>query len=192
MQEARLDRLAMAIYRKKPLEVKAEQWFPGKEVHGVHFATAETIYSIDRQHFYIRHGTHNPLHWLGVRELEGPVPEGLKKHRDIGWIEFAAWDEQPHRKGRTYHRKALSFDNWKLGSHPIPQSVETDDPFYLDYATTQGWDQRDDAYVITIHGQQAWLAPADWVITESDGVHHYPCKPDEFEVIYELIRDQNS
>jgi hypothetical protein len=40
-------------------------------------------------------------------------------------------------------------------------------------------------YVVTIHNQRAWLAPGDWVITEPDGVHHYPCKPDVFAATYE-------
>jgi hypothetical protein len=43
------------------------------------------------------------------------------------------------------------------------------------------------AYVVTIHGQKAYLAPGDWVITEPDGVHHYPCKPDIFEATYEKV-----
>ena len=41
-------------------------------------------------------------------------------------------------------------------------------------------------YVTTIHGQRAYLASGDWVITEVDGVHHYPCKPDIFAATYEL------
>lgn len=41
--------------------------------------------------------------------------------------------------------------------------------------------------VITIHGESAKVVPGDWIITESDGIHHYPCKAAEFEKIYELI-----
>lgn len=44
-----------------------------------------------------------------------------------------------------------------------------------------------DAYVITIHGQCAYLQNGDWVITEQDGEHHYPCKPDIFETTYEPV-----
>lgn len=40
-------------------------------------------------------------------------------------------------------------------------------------------------YVITIHGQRAYLDPGDWIITEPDGIHHYPCKPDIFDATYE-------
>lgn len=31
------------------------------------------------------------------------------------------------------------------------------------------------------------VAPGDWIITEPDGIHHYPCKPDIFENTYELV-----
>lgn len=44
-----------------------------------------------------------------------------------------------------------------------------------------------DAFVITIHGEKAHLQNGDWVITEPDGEHHYPCKPDIFETTYELV-----
>jgi len=42
-------------------------------------------------------------------------------------------------------------------------------------------------YVVTIHGQRAHLVPSDWVITEPDGVHHYPCKADVFAATYEAV-----
>jgi hypothetical protein len=44
---------------------------------------------------------------------------------------------------------------------------------------------REGAYVTTIHGERAHLAPGDYVITEPDGIHHYPCKPDIFEATYD-------
>lgn len=44
-------------------------------------------------------------------------------------------------------------------------------------------------YVVTIHRQFAYLDPGDWVIAESDGEHYYPCKPDEFERIYEPVAE---
>lgn len=40
-------------------------------------------------------------------------------------------------------------------------------------------------YVVTIHGQRAYLSPGDWIVTEPDGGHHYPVKPDIFAVTYE-------
>lgn len=42
-------------------------------------------------------------------------------------------------------------------------------------------------YVVTIHGQRAYLAAGDWIIVESDAKHHYPCKPDVFAATYEPV-----
>lgn len=44
-------------------------------------------------------------------------------------------------------------------------------------------------YVVTIHKQPTVVAPGDWIITEPDGIHHYPCKPDIFEETYERVTD---
>jgi len=37
----------------------------------------------------------------------------------------------------------------------------------------------------TIHGQETIVAIDDWVITEPDGEHYYPCKPAIFAARYE-------
>ena len=87
-------------FRKKPVVVEAEQWFPGKEVKGVFAVTSTAV---------------------------------------IG--------------GRGH------------GRQEFPQEPR--------------------AAVTTIHGQVAYLEPGDWVITEPDGIHHYPCKPDIFDKTYE-------
>ena len=41
--------------------------------------------------------------------------------------------------------------------------------------------------VTTIHGQEAQVTIGDWIITEPDGEHFYPCKPDIFAEIYECV-----
>jgi hypothetical protein len=41
--------------------------------------------------------------------------------------------------------------------------------------------------VTTIHGQETSVIEGDWVITEPDGIHHYPCKPDIFAQTYEAV-----
>ena len=40
-------------------------------------------------------------------------------------------------------------------------------------------------YVVTIHDQNAWLAPGDWILPEPKEGHFYPCKPDIFAATYE-------
>ena len=44
-------------------------------------------------------------------------------------------------------------------------------------------------FVRTIHGDKIGVWDGDWIITEPDGVHHYPCKPDIFNNSYEPIED---
>lgn len=43
------------------------------------------------------------------------------------------------------------------------------------------------AYVVTIHGQKTPVVRGDWIITEPDGRHYYPCKPDIFAARYEPL-----
>jgi len=40
-------------------------------------------------------------------------------------------------------------------------------------------------YVVTIHGQRAYLADGDWVLQEPKEGHFYPCKPDIFAATYD-------
>lgn len=42
-------------------------------------------------------------------------------------------------------------------------------------------------YVVTIHAQRAFLEAGDWVITEPDNIHHYPCKDSIFQAGYEPV-----
>jgi len=47
--------------------------------------------------------------------------------------------------------------------------------------------QPDLFYVVAIHGQKAYLEPGDWVVTEPDGKHQYPVKPDIFAARWEPL-----
>ena len=40
-------------------------------------------------------------------------------------------------------------------------------------------------YVTTIQGVRTPITAGEWVVTESDGVHHYPCAAAEFARLYE-------
>ncbi len=70
--------------------------------------------------------------------------------------------------------------------HPMMVGVQYP-PLSADGRTWNG-----DAWVVTIHGQKAYLANGDWVITEPDGEHYYPCKPDIFEATYEPVEDRGN
>lgn len=41
------------------------------------------------------------------------------------------------------------------------------------------------AYVVTIHHQNVYLEPGDWILPEPDGEHFYPVKDSVFITTYE-------
>lgn len=41
--------------------------------------------------------------------------------------------------------------------------------------------------VTTIHNQKTKVVEGDWIITEPNGINHYPCKLDIFEQTYDRI-----
>jgi hypothetical protein len=40
-------------------------------------------------------------------------------------------------------------------------------------------------FVVTVHGERAYLVDGDYVVAEPDGEHFYPCKSDIFVSHYE-------
>jgi hypothetical protein len=57
----------MKKYRKKPLIVEAEQWFPGKRVEGVQkdFANLNYVITVSEQRVYLKPGD-----WI-IKESDG-------------------------------------------------------------------------------------------------------------------------
>lgn len=173
----------MQTYRKRPLKVQAEQWFPGKEVPGVVVPGAEIIRSRDRKYYYIRWRQCRATRWLEIEARPGPVPDDQKKGSLDGYAQF-----RDPKDGRQWHRHVLPFMFYEVKSTPAEQIEETSQLF-RDYGLIEEWKSNAPvyAYVVTIHGERATLAPGDWVIREPDGEHYYPCKPDIFEATYEAV-----
>ena len=42
-------------------------------------------------------------------------------------------------------------------------------------------------FVTTTQGQSVLITVGEWVVTETDGVHHYPVADEEFRRIYEAV-----
>ncbi len=42
-------------------------------------------------------------------------------------------------------------------------------------------------FVVTIQGVKTPIKHGEWVITETDGIHHYPCANDIYAATYELV-----
>lgn len=52
---------------------------------------------------------------------------------------------------------------------------------------SQSFPQEPRWYVVTIHGQRAYLEPGDWVLPEPGGEGHYPVKDEVFRAMYESV-----
>jgi hypothetical protein len=64
---------------------------------------------------------------------------------------------------------------------PYPSGVEMEDN------SNEPAKERYRFYVVTAHGQRAYLESGDWVIAELGGRGFYPCKPDIFAATYEPV-----
>jgi hypothetical protein len=142
--------------------------------------------SLDRKLYYVTRGEDRPTCWLSVEEFPGEVEESKKRPSffDVGWVQIRKDD------GRVYHRKVLDFAVYEVRSGDI-ESLDESTDLFKDYASTERWSPefRPLAYVTTVSGEKVRIHPGEWVITEPDGVHHYPCKADVFEATYEPVEE---
>ena len=78
-----------------------------------------------------------------------------------------------------YRKKPVVIEatQWfKMGDHPAVKAYWTHDP------ECKGW-----GWIQTLEGGHI-VTPGDWIITGVKG-EHYPCKPDIFEMTYEVADD---
>jgi hypothetical protein len=58
----------------------------------------------------------------------------------------------------------------------------------FDLGGADNWDYEGSRFfVTTIQGQRVEVKRGEWIITEPDGIHHYPCDPAVFEATYEPV-----
>lgn len=75
--------------------------------------------------------------------------------------------------------EAILFDG-----QPYPKGLQvTSASFHKERRQIYAWFGE----VTTIHNQKTKVVEGDWVITEPNGINHYPCKPDIFEATYESV-----
>lgn len=174
----------MPKFRKRPIEVDAEQWFPGKAVPGVQLVGTKIHYSVDRSLYYVTRSGCQPDCWLTVVPDPGEVSaEDAAKasmFRQIG--QFRTPEDG------VYSRMKYPFAFNEVKSGPV-EDLSEDATLFLDYAATCEWlkNPGPTAFVTTIQGRNVEISPGEWVIAEPDGVHFYPCKADVFEATYEPV-----
>jgi hypothetical protein len=71
---------------------------------------------------------------------------------------------------------------FKEGDHPMVRKPTA--AVHLEWGKRQGLSKGSIGEIQTLEGWQL-VTPGDWIITGVKG-EHYPCKPDIFEMTYEL------
>lgn len=175
----------MARYRNKPRIIEAVQWFPGLDIPGVVVEGRKLHISADGNAYYATWLGCRAQHWLSVAAHEGDAPESLRAESFRGAVQYAA-------DGRRWYRMSWPFMFYDFRSGVV-EDVGGDSPLFLDYAAAEQWpaDPLVFGWVTTIQGQRVKIHPGEWVVTESDGVHHYPIKADEFDVLYEAVGESS-
>lgn len=90
----------------------------------------------------------------------------------------------PKYRKRAVEIEAVQFEvDHILGAKPMPAGVVTEREG--DASSLEG--QRVRYYVVTIQHQKVYVEPGEWIITEFDGLHHYPCSDAVFRATYDPV-----
>lgn len=89
-------------------------------------------------------------------------------------------------------KKPIEIDAYQITLKMVKDlhDKKTKLPRGLLFARSQGYQDKVINWfgsVVTIHGQKTEVTIGDWIITEPDGEHFYPCKPDVFELTYDKV-----
>jgi hypothetical protein len=87
-----------------------------------------------------------------------------------------------------YRKKPVVIEatQWfKLGDHPMVHKPITTVELNSEWERRQGLPEGSLGEIKTLEGYLL-VTPGDWIITGVKG-EHYPCKPDIFELTYEVV-----
>lgn len=152
----------MPEFISRPKRIKAEQWFPGKDVPGVKFPKPEALFTEDGEFYRVRYGS-----------LEG-----------------SQWLQPSHRVFADSHQllsNCIVFPGHDFVARDEPaEPLDFDDALFLNYALLAGWAKVPVAkpFVTTIQGNDVPISPGEWVVDEGDGEHFYPIAAEKFELLY--------
>lgn len=93
-----------------------------------------------------------------------------------------------------FRKKPVVVEAYQITRQLLEEVLFEDKPYpnglRLGYASTHPGRREINSwvgYITTIHGQETRVIENDWIISEPDGEHFYPCKPDIFEATYEPV-----
>ena len=91
-----------------------------------------------------------------------------------------------------YIKKPVEIEAYQITKQMLQDCYDkkTQLPEGLLFSRSQQYQGKVDTWfgrVTTIHGQETDVTVGDWIITEPDGEHFYPCKPDIFELTYDKV-----
>lgn len=85
---------------------------------------------------------------------------------------------------RPVYRQAVQLTALQaLGADPLPAGVERE----LRGDPSSAGGQRTRFFVVTAHGNKAYLGVGDYVVEEPNGQGHYPVLKDLFEAEHDLV-----
>jgi hypothetical protein len=147
----------MPSFRKKPVVIEAQQWFPGADIDDVRQIDPTLKFSL-RGDFYYLSAMGHPNEWGMANAWLPTSGEG---------------DIKP-------------FVFWEI-KHGEEKPAVASDPLVVRYLEHMKWPSLPPAYGIvdTLEGKMTAM-PGDWIITGVKG-DKYPCNPDIFEATYEAV-----
>ena len=83
-----------------------------------------------------------------------------------------------------YISRSTAIEAFQFKERNIPNHIVMKDYYMTDPNDIGVSKKVEYYYVVSTHGQREDVVDGDYIITDIDGIHHYPCKPDIFENRY--------
>jgi hypothetical protein len=88
-------------------------------------------------------------------------------------------------KSRIASVEAVQFDPYGVHRDALPTGVTAEVSIEADLRLRSP-DRIMDFFVTTMDGMKMPVVAGDWIVTEMDGIHHFPLKPNVFAATYEV------
>lgn len=180
--------------RLKSKDVRGVRWqtgvtFPGTRIEEL---SLKIRHSDDRRYAYLEKDDLRPDSWMECALEEREITEEEKKAHLLQPATALFKPKTGPMAGKTYVRKVLAFNFWKVRAYSHYEAdVTTDDEFVRDYVALMGWTEAQVSgparagRVILVNGHRFIVREGDWLVQEGDVVRCVPAAEAEekFEVV---------